>query len=226
MIRKLALAAVAAATVVLSGCSSVSVDSNGYDLSKIDPYIQVNKTTLKEVRAYLGTPTFTAVTEKGNNKVVGYSFAGQNRGTVMTREIAKTLLAGGILANKMEYTVKMALFKFNSKGVVTDYQKAGVSFLGKYRLSHWNECERKLTAEEINSPVTYDGDQICEMYAKEIAAKEGIAAAKVDTDKEFEGCAPECQAIRAGKEFFGNLKNVEDSVSSETGDGISYVFAK
>ena len=226
MIRKFALAAAAAAAVVVSGCSSVNVDSSGYDLSKIDPYVQVNKTTMKDVRAYLGTPTFTAVTEKGNNQVIGYSFAGQNRGSVLTREAAKTLLAGGILANKMEYTVKMALFKFDNKGVVTDYQKAGVSFLGRYRLSHWNECERKLTAEEVNSPVTYDDDQICEMYAKEVAAKEGISVNKVDTDKEFEGCAPECQAVRAGKEAFGNLKNVNDVVDSETGDGSKYIFAK
>jgi formylmethanofuran dehydrogenase subunit E-like metal-binding protein len=202
----------------------VSIDKDGYDLSVIDPYVQLNKTTLKEVRTLLGTPTFTAVAESDNSKVVGYSFAGHNTGAVLAREFGRGMLSFGLAADKREYTVKVALFKFNSDDAVIDYQKGGASYLSRSRFTHWNECEHKLTPEEINSPAVYSDKQICEIYAKEVAAKEGIAVDKVDTGKEFPWCNVPCQAVRVAQEKYGNLKDLTSSVRTEEDDGSKYIF--
>jgi hypothetical protein len=132
----------------------MSVSKDGYDLSKIDPSVELNKTTLKDLRAMLGTPTFIA-TEKNNGEVVGFAFVGHNLGAVSAREFGRMMLSLGFAADKWEVTEKVAVFKLDKKGVVTDYQKGGASFLYRSRLTSWNECERKLTPEEINSKANY-----------------------------------------------------------------------
>ena len=223
MIRKLALTASCVAALALVGCSSMSVSKDGYDLSKIDPSVELNKTTLKDLRAMLGTPTFIA-TEKNNGKVVGFAFVGHNLGAVSAREFGRFMLSMGFAADKWEVTEKVAVFKLDKKGVVTDYQKGGASFLYRSRLTSWNECERKLTPEEINSKAIYSDKQICELYAKEVAAKDGTPVEKGDRGKAFEGCDVACQAGRVGKEHAGKLTNVSTVVTQEEGDGSALIF--
>lgn len=70
-----------AAALTLTGCASVNKSAAGYDLSKLDPHIELNKTTLAEVREMLGTPTALGKTADGNT-VAGYALVGHNTGAV------------------------------------------------------------------------------------------------------------------------------------------------
>ncbi len=218
MLKKVTLAACAAAVLLVSGCASVRTDSDGFDASVVTPYVKVNETTIKEVRAYLGTPTLTAETADGS-KVLAYGLVGHNTAGSFGRNFAKGALTLGFGASSNEYTVKSLLFKFNSDGVVTDYKTDGASYLTKHRLTFWNECERRLTPQEINSPVTYGASEICEEYAKDVATKENISMDQVDTGKEFPFCNIPCQTTRHAVSAFGELKNVNTSVGKEEGDG-------
>ncbi len=225
--KKLTLATCAASALFVAGCASYHTSSDGFDASVVTPFIKVNKTTMKDVRAYLGTPTLSAETADGS-KVLGYGLAGHNTMKSLGRNLLVGTLAGGIVANKNEYTLKTLLFKFNKQGVVSAYKTDGASFLSKFRITGWNECEHRLTQKEINSPVYYDATEICEIYAKEVAEKEHIAVDKVDTGKEFESCDVACQVTRHATEAFGELKNAETSVNKEDGDGskIADIFNK
>ncbi len=218
MLKKVTLAACAAAVLLASGCASVRTDSDGFDASVVSPFIKVNETTMKEVRAYLGTPTLSAEAADGS-KVLGYGLVGHNTAGAFGRNFAKGAMTLGFGAKSYEYTVKSLLFKFNGDGVVTDYKTDGVSYVTKQRLTMWNECERRLTPQEINSPVTYGVSEICEEYAKDVAAKENIAVDKVDTGKEFPFCNIACQTTRHAVSAFGELKNVITVVDKEDGDG-------
>lgn len=218
-IRKIFLTGTACAALFLTGCASVKTSSNGFDASRVDPFIKLNETTLADVRVLLGTPTMMGVTQDGGHTVVGYGLAGHNAWGGFGRAMGKNLLTMGLGAKSYEYTVKTVLFKFDADNKVIDYKKSGASYLTKRRLTFWNECERKLTQQEINSPVNYGVSEICKIYALEIAAKEGIKADDVDTGKEFEFCNIPCQTIRGAVEAFGELKSQSDLIERQDGDG-------
>ncbi len=220
MLKKSILISLAATATLLSGCASVSVDSAGKDLSKLDTHIQLNQTTLSDVRAFLGTPTTIATTEINNEKVVGYALAGHNTAAVFARNFGKSAATLGFGAKSREYTVKNIYFKLDNNDVVVDYKKSGVSYITKNRFTFWNECERKLTDSEVQLPVYYNREEICSLYAQDVAKKEGIAESEVDTGKEFEFCNLPCQNLRGAIEAFGSLKDVHQSdVASLEGDG-------
>lgn len=227
MFKRLTLTACVASVLLMTGCASYQSSSDGFDASAVTPFIKVKKTTMKDVRAYLGTPTLSAEAADGS-KVLGYGLAGHNTMKSLGRNLVTGTLTYGVVANKNEYTLKTLLFKFNKQGVVSAYKTDGVSFLSKFRITGWNECERRLTKAEINSPVNYSASEICEVYAKEVAAKEKIDVDKVDTGKEFESCGVACQTTRHAQEAFGELKNVNTSVDKEEGDGskTSLIFNK
>ena len=76
-----------------------------------------------------------------------------------------------------------------------------------------------MTEEEVNSPVYYDRENICRIYAQEVAARDNVAVRDVDTEKEFEWCNIPCQVQRGLTKAFGELENVDKLVSSEPNDG-------
>ncbi|MDO4936432.1 MAG: hypothetical protein Q4E62_00780 [Sutterellaceae bacterium] len=178
----------------------------------------MNETTLSEVRALLGTPTLMAKAEDGNT-VVGYGLAGNNYWSGFGRSLGKGALTLGLGANSYEYTVKAVLFKFDADNKVIDYKKGGASYITKHRFTYWNECERKLTQEEINSPTNYPIEEVCKVYAQEVAAKKGIRVDEVDIDEEFEWCNIPCQTTRSAIEAFGKLTDATNSVDEIEGDG-------
>ncbi len=215
--KKTLLCSLLAASLLVSGCVSYRAGKNGFDASTVDPYVTLNKTTLKDVRALLGTPTLTARDAKGN-LIVGYGLVGHNLGAGIARNLTKSIATIDLGSKSREYVVKNVLFKVNKENVVIDYKKNGASYLTRWRFKTWNECERTLTDEEVNSPVTYDIDQVCEVYTEEVAAKTGVPVDEVDTGKEFPFCYISCQTERGARAVFGELTNVDISVSKEDGD--------
>lgn len=80
MIKRFSLFAVAlASAAILSGCSSTRIDSHGFSASTVDPYVEINKTTIEDVRALLGTPTVTATTKADGAKVVRFWYCRTQR---------------------------------------------------------------------------------------------------------------------------------------------------
>lgn len=215
--KKTLLCSLLAASLLVSGCVSYRAGKNGFDASTVDPYVTLNKTTLKDVRALLGTPTLTARDAEGN-LIVGYGLVGHNLGAGIARNLTKSIATIGLGSKSREYVVKNVLFKLNNDNVVIDYKKNGASYLTRWRFKTWNECERTLTDDEVNSPVTYDIDQVCEVYAEEVAARTGVPVDEVDTGKEFPFCYISCQTQRGAEAVFGELTNVDISVSKEEGD--------
>ncbi len=65
----------ALASVLLTGCASVQNSYDGHDLSRIDPYVEKNKTTYREMRGLLGTPTITGKTKDATSWLAGRSSA-------------------------------------------------------------------------------------------------------------------------------------------------------
>lgn len=208
-----------AGTALLSGCASVRQDSQGFDASRVDPFVELNKTTLQDVRALLGTPTTMATARKDGARVVGYGISGHNAWGSFGRNFGKSAMTLGLGAQTYEYTIKNVLFKINADGVVTDYRKNGASYVTKQRFTFWNECEREMTDEEVNSPVYYGQPQICSLYASETAAREGIAAKDVDTGREFTFCNIPCQVQRGLVRAFGEIEDATNLVPAEPNDG-------
>ena len=219
---KLKLAAAAlglSAALLLSGCSSVRNASDGFDASIVDPYVTLNATTEADVRALLGTPTVEGVLAEDGSRVFGYGITTQNKGAVFARNLGKSALTLGLGSDKREFTQKNILFKVNADGVVVDYKKTGVSYLLMHRFTVWNECERCLSDEEVNSPVRYSDIDICNTYAAEMAAKKGIKIEDVDLGEEYEGCNIPCQTTRDLAKTFGKLKSYDQLVDEKPGDG-------
>lgn len=208
-----------AAAVALTGCASVKRDTDGYDTESIKSVIKVGETSLTDIRAVFGTPTLTAVCVSDNAQIVGYALAGDGGAATFGKNFGYGMLTFGFGAKTNQVTQKNVIFKFNDDGILTDYQRNGVSYLIRKRLTFWNECERKLTEDEVLRRVNYSADEVCKNYAKDVAAKEGIPVSEVDTGKEFEFCNIPCQTERAAKEFYGELKDVEMLVPSQEGDG-------
>lgn len=206
-----------AAALTLTGCASVNKSASGYDLSKLDPHIELNKTTLAEVREMLGTPTTLGKTSDGNT-VAGYALVGHNTGAVFARNLGKSALTFGLGSSKHEFTIKNPMFLFKDN-VVIDYKKDGVAYLMMQRFTIWNECELKLTPEEINSPAVFSDIEVCTRYAKAKAAEKNIPVEDVDLGEEYEGCNIPCQVRRQMKEAFPNIVELNDLVDSEPNDG-------
>lgn len=219
-IKKILLASSLCAALILTGCASPkSMSDRGFDISCIDPFIKLNETTLEQLRAYLGTPTLIAVAEEDGHTIVGYGLTGHSRWGSYGRAMGKNALTLGLGSKSYEYTVKTVLFKLDADNKVIDYKKTGVSYVTKKRFTLWNECERKLTQQEINSPANYGVDEICQIYAEEVAAKKGIPVSEVDTGQEFEHCNWKCQTARGAVEVFGKIKDENLYVEALESDG-------
>ena len=118
--KKTLLCSLLAASLLVSGCVSYRAGKNGFDASTVDPYVTLNKTTLKDVRALLGTPTLTARDAEGN-LIVGYGLVGHNLGAGIARNLTKSIATIGLGSKSREYVVKNVLFKLNNDNVVIDY---------------------------------------------------------------------------------------------------------
>ena len=216
--KKLSLLVACASALALTGCTSVSMRASGYDLSRIDSFVTKNETTISDVRALMGTPTVFAQTKEGET-ILGYALTGHNSGAAFARNFGKGMLTTGIGSKKLEETQKNAIFKFNQEGKLVDLQKDGVAYLFKLRFTTWNECERRLTPEEINSPIVYSDAEICKLYAEEVAAQKSISVKDVDIEEEFEGCNLPCQVERSINRFHKDVINVDNTVDELPGDG-------
>lgn len=216
--KKLTVLAACAAALNLTGCSSVSKRASGFDLSRIDSFVTMNETTINDVRAMMGTPTVWAQTKEGET-ILGFALVGHNTGAVWARNMGKYYATLGLGARTWEETEKIALFKFNKDNKLIEVKKDGVAYLIKHRFMYWNECERRLTQEEINSPIVYSDDEICKVYAEDVAAKKGIPVDEVDTGEEFDWCNLPCQVTRSINRHFDNVVSVDDLVDEAEGDG-------
>lgn len=223
--KKLLLAA--AAAVLLSGCASMQKSYDGYNLALLDPYVEINKTTLSELRGYLGTPTLIGKAEDGS-KIVAFALVGNREGGAYGRNVGKGMLTLGLGSKTWEATAKSAIFKLDANDVVVDYKKDGWSFLMKHRFTYWIECDRRLSAQELNEPLNYTVDEVCKKYAEHVAATEGIELGQVDIGKEFEWCNLPCHTLRDAQNAFGKLTEVNSLVDELPGDGekIDLVFPR
>ncbi|MDO5532499.1 hypothetical protein [Sutterella sp.] len=218
MLRKLLICAAAGSAILLTGCASYQSDSDGLDASKIDPFVKMNQTTVKEIRELLGTPTVTGVAKEDGKSIIGYGLVGTDDLASFGRNFGRGLTFG-IASSSWEYNVKNVFFKFDDEGRVIDYKKNGRRYVTRKRLTFWNECERPMTMAEINSPANYSGREICKLYREEVAAEKGISPDAVDDEEEFEWCNIPCQVRRGAVEAFGEIENMNDNVDSEEGDG-------
>lgn len=216
--KKLTVLAACAATLTLTGCSSVNTRSSGYDLSRIDSFVTMNQTTPTEVRQLFGTPTIIAQT-KESETIFGYALIGHNTAAVYARNLGKSAATLGLGAKKYEFTEKIAFFKFNKDNKLVEVKKDGVSFLIRRRLTSWNECERIMNPEEIDSPIVYSDVEICKLYAEEVAAKKGIKVEDVDIGEEFERCNLPCQVVRSLNRHYKNIVSLDGVVDEMEGDG-------
>lgn len=211
----------ALASVLLTGCASIQKSYDGHDLSRIDPYVEKNKTTYREMRGLLGTPTLTAKTKDGDF-VAGWALVGNRPGGAFGRNVGKGMLTLGFGSKTNEATVKNVIVRFADDGTVADVRKSGWSYLQKHRITYWLECERPLTEAELNTPLNYTVDEICEVYANEVAAKENIPVDEVDTGKETDFCNIPCHTRRDAVSAFGPLVEVDQLVDAEEGDGARF----
>lgn len=211
----------ALASVLLTGCASIQNSYDGHDLSRIDPYVEKNKTTYREMRSLLGTPTITGTTKDGDF-VAGWALVGNRPGGAFGRNAGKGALTLGFGSKTYEATAKNVIVRFADDGTVADVSKSGWSYLHKSRLTHWLECERPLTEAELNQPLNYTVDEICEVYAQEVAAKENIPVDEVDIGKETEWCNLPCHTRRDAEAAYGPLENFTDLVEKEKGDGLRF----
>lgn len=219
--KKTLLPLLACAAILLSGCASIQNSYDGYDISRIDPFIEVNKTTADELRALLGTPTMTA-TDKDGNQILGFALVGNRPGGAYGRNIGKAFATLGFGSKTYEVTSKNAIFKLNDLGVVTDFKSNGWAWLQKNRFTFWIECDRRLTEEEMNKAVNYTVDEIQRTYAEAAAAEKGIPVDAVDVEEEFEWCNIPCHTVRGAVEAFGPLSNVVTVVEEKPGDGSKF----
>lgn len=216
--KKLTVLAACAATLTLTGCSSVSMRSAGYDLSRIDSFVTVNETTISDVRKLFGTPSVIAQTKEGET-ILGYALVGHNQLAVAARNLGKSAATFGLGSDKREFTEKIALFKFNKDNKLVEVKKDGVSFLRMSRFSVWNECERIMSPEELNSPIVYSDVEICDLYAEEQAAKRGVKVEDIDIGEETPGCNLPCQVRRSVVRNFDNVVSMDDIIDAAEGDG-------
>ncbi len=217
-----------ACLALLGGCASYQQDSHGFNASQIDGFVTLNQTTVDDVRALFGTPTFLGTTLEDEKTVIGYAFVGNNAGANFLKNWGKGALTLGFGARTYDFTVKNVYFKFDNQNRVTEVKKKGYAYLTKYRFTLWNECEVALTDTEINSSVHYSGKAICDRYAKDAAKTKGIDEKDVDRGEEFAFCNIPCHAIRGALEIFGKFKNYTDDVEKAEGDGsrANEVFGK
>ena len=211
----------ALASVLLTGCASIQNSYDGHDLSRIDPYVEKNKTTYREMRALLGTPTITGTTKDGDF-VAGWALVGNRPGGAYGRNVGKHMMTLGFGSKTEEATAKNVVVRFADDGTVADLRKSGWSYLHKWRVTHWLECERPLTEAELNKPLIYTVDEICEIYATEVAAKENLPVDEVDIGKETEWCNLPCHTRRDAEAAYGPLENYDDLVDEEEGDGARF----
>lgn len=204
---------------LLGGCASYQSSNEGFNLSQVDNFVTVNKTTIDEVRAMFGTPTVMGTSKNDGKTVIGYAFVGNNANVSLLKNLGKMTLTYGIMSNSTDYTVKNLYFKFDDQNRVTTIKKNGYAYLAKSRITSWNECEFKLTDAEVNSSVHYAGDEICNRYAKIVAKSKGISEKSVDKGEEFPSCDIACHNLRGATEFFGKFKEYSDNVKSAKGDG-------
>ena len=216
--KKLSILVACSAAIALTGCSSVQKRSEGYDLSRIDPFVTVNETTISDVRQLFGTPSVEAKTKDGGT-ILGFAFVGHNSLAVFARNLGKSAATFGLGSDKREFTEKMALFKFDSNQKLVEVKKDGVSFLLRSRFKIWNECERIMTPEELNSPIVYSDIEICDLYAEEQAAKRGVKVEDIDIEEETESCNLPCQVRRSIKRHYDNIASMDDLVDELPGDG-------
>lgn len=207
-----------AGILALTGCASVEKRSGGFDLSKIDSVVKVNQTTLGDVRSIFGTPTAMG-TDADGNTVLAYSLVGHNALANLGKNMGKSMLTLGLGSKANEFTTKIAIFKFDANNKLAELSKDGWSFVQRHRFTFWNECEHRLTPEEINSDANYHGNEVCKAYVKKISAQEQISADKVDTGKEFTWCNLPCMAVRALKLKYPNIQNISDTVAKTDIDG-------
>ena len=105
----------ALASVLLTGCASIQNSYDGHDLSRIDPYVEKNKTTYREMRGLLGTPTLTAKTKDGDF-VAGWALVGNRPGGAFGRNVGKGMLTLGFGSKTNEATVKNGNFRKSDVG--------------------------------------------------------------------------------------------------------------
>ena len=203
----------------LGGCASYQSSTEGFNLSQVDHFVTVNKTTVDDVRALFGTPTVMGTSKRDGKTIIGYAFVGNNASVSLLKNLGKMTLTYGIVSNSTDYTVKNLYFKFDNKNRVTEIKKNGYAYLAKSRITFWNECEFKLTDAEVNSSAHYAGKEICKRYAQIVAKSKGISEESVDTGEEFPSCDIACHNLRGATEFFGKFKEYSDNVKSADGDG-------
>ena len=208
-----------ACLALLGGCASYQQDSHGFNVSQIDDFITLNQTTVSDVRALFGTPTFLGTTLDDEKTVIGYAFVGNNEGLSFMKNWGKGMLTLGFGSSTYDYTLKNVYFKFDDQNRVTEIKKNGYAFLSKHRLTYWNECEVKLSDAEVNSSIHYEGKEICNRYAKEVAKTKGIDEKDVDRGEEFAFCNIPCHAVRGALDAFGKFKNYTNVVEKAEGDG-------
>lgn len=217
--KSLPLFCTAVIATVISGCATYQRSSDGFDASMVDKAVTLNKTTVSDVRAVLGTPTVEGTIKANGQKFIGYGLVGNNAGASFLKNWGKGVVTLGFGSKSHDFTIKNVYFVYDKENRITSIKKNGYAFLSKNRLTHWNECEVKLTDAEVNSPTHYSGDEICKRYAQEVAKTEHVDPEKVDTGKEFEWCNIPCHTRKGAFEAFGELTSINDLVSAEEGDG-------
>lgn len=215
----------ASAVVFLNGCATSSMKNSydGFDVSKIDPFIKVNQTTAAELREMLGTPAMTA-TDANGNRIMAFTLVGNRPGGAFGRNVGKSALTLGLGADVWEQTAKNVIFKLDDKGVVIDYKTNGWAWLQKHRFTFWNECDRKLSPAEMRTALNYTVKEIQTTYAQAAAAEKNIPVEDVDMGEEFEWCNIPCHTARGAVEAYGKLTNIEQSVKAEPNDGSRFTM--
>ena len=214
-------AAAAGTSIALTGCVSVQKSYDGHDASRVDPFVELNKTTVAQMREYLGTPA-TLAQDKDGNQVVVFALVGNRDGGAFARNLGKSMLTFGFGASITEYTQKNIIFKATPEGVITDMKKNGWAYLLKHRALFWNECERPLNEQEMDTPLNYTVKEIQQTYAEWAAAQRGIPVEDVDLGKETDFCNMSCMANRDAIKAFGPLVAIDGTVDALEGDGSKF----
>lgn len=101
-------------------------------------------------------------------------------------------------------------------------KKNGWAYLLKHRALFWNECERPLTEQEMDTPLNYTVKEIQQTYAEWAAAQRGIPVEDVDLGKETDFCNMSCMANRDAIKAFGPLVAIDGTVDALEGDGSKF----
>ena len=155
-----------AESLMLVGCQSAShvEQSQGFNVEKILNKVKLHKTTERQLREYLGTPTYEASCLKDQKRVIGFVIFGDHFYSNLSKSAVLGYLTLGIKSKIFAHTLKFITAKLDENGKIIAIKANGVTFNKHMRFSTWLEYKRTLSVKELKSEVNFSTDEVKDTF--------------------------------------------------------------